>query len=240
VSPDQRQHRGPHPADQTLFAPEHIPALREATAELSWLLSRGYAINSALKLVGDRHGLTERQRAAVARAACSDQSLARRRQACVPPERLSGEPVIVDGFNLIVTLEAALSGGVIILCRDGCLRDLSSVHGSYRAVQETPRALRLIGEALAGLGVREARWLLDRPVSNSGRLAGKIREVAEQAGWTWSVELVFNPDADILSAALVALTSDSAILDRVGRWANLTAHMYATAQHTPWMIDLRI
>ena len=128
---------------------------------------------------------------------------------------------------------------MIVLCRDGCLRDLSSVHGSYRAVQETPRAVGLIGAALAGLGVPDARWLLDRPISNSGRLAGKIREVAGQAGWAWSVELMFNPDAAIRSAAAVALTSHSAILDGVWRWANLAAHLQATARLNPWMIDLR-
>src|ERR671939_1175079 len=78
VSPDRRQHRGAHPADQVMFTPERMPTLRTATAELSWLLSRAYAVRAALKLVGDRHGLTERQRLAVARAACSDTSLTRR------------------------------------------------------------------------------------------------------------------------------------------------------------------
>jgi nicotinic acid mononucleotide adenylyltransferase len=93
--------------------------------------------------------------------------------------------------------------------------------------------------ALARLGVAEARWLLDRPISNSGRLAAKIRDLAEQARWPWSVEVVFNPDAAILAAAAVALTSDSLILDGAAHWANLTAHLCASAQLCPWVIDLR-
>ena len=63
--PDTRTHRGPHPEDAKLFAPAAWPALREATAELCWLLSRHYAAPSALKLVGDRHQLSARQRAAL-------------------------------------------------------------------------------------------------------------------------------------------------------------------------------
>ena len=46
--------------------------------DLSWLLGRGYAIVSAVKLVGDRWSLTERQRMAVRRAACSDEARAGR------------------------------------------------------------------------------------------------------------------------------------------------------------------
>src|SRR5205085_6872158 len=168
------QHRGAHPADRALFAPERVHILRAATADLCWLLSQVYPIKAALKLVGDKHNLTERQRMAIARAACSDASLAHRRANCVPLERLRGASVVIDGFNLIITLETALSGGLLLQCRDACVRDLSSVHGSYRSVVETEQAIRLIGETLALLGVAEALWLVDRPISNSGRRGSKM------------------------------------------------------------------
>ena len=65
--PDHRTHRGPHPEDAGLFAPAAGPGLRAATADLSWLLSRGYASPSAMKIVGDRYALDARQRMAVMR-----------------------------------------------------------------------------------------------------------------------------------------------------------------------------
>ena len=65
--PDQRRHRGPHPDDLRLFGADALPALRTAAVELAWLLMRGYAHESSLKLVGDRHGLESRQRLAVSR-----------------------------------------------------------------------------------------------------------------------------------------------------------------------------
>ncbi len=55
----------------------------------------------------------------------------------------------VDAFNLITTVEAALAGGVLIKGRDGCLRDMASMHGSYRKVAETIPALHCIGEVMA-------------------------------------------------------------------------------------------
>ena len=63
--PDKRQHRGPHPHDTILFAPDAHPVLRQAAADLSWLFGRGYASVSAVKLVGDRYALNQRQRMAV-------------------------------------------------------------------------------------------------------------------------------------------------------------------------------
>jgi len=238
LSPDRRRHRGAHPEDARLFADERLAALRVATAELSWLLGRGYQPKSALKLVGDRHSLRERQRLAVSRAACSDESRERRRAACLDAPGVEGAGLIVDGFNLVITLEAALSGGVLILCRDGCVRDLSSVHGSYRAVEETERAVLLAGEVLDGLRPASVVWLLDKPVSNSGRLAGRVRRTARERGWPWTVEVTFNPDRGIVNSGRVAVTSDSNVLDGVARWLNLSRLLVERHVPRPWLIDL--
>jgi len=238
MSPDTRQHRGPHPRDSQLFGIDQLAKLRGATAELSWLLSRGYALASSLKLVGDRHGLRERQRLAVSRAACSDESLNRRKQTCRSIETIRNSHLLIDGFNLIITIEAALSGGPLLLCRDGCLRDLASVHGSYRSVQETERALLLTGTALEKLVAASATWVLDRPVSNSGRLAKKISELAADRGWPWQVETVYNPDSRLIGSPDLAVTADSVILDRVGSWTNLKSYLIRKLPSAPWVLDL--
>lgn len=236
--PDQRKHRGPHPGDQKLFAPAELLRLREAVAELSWLLTRAYTMKAALKLVGDKFRLTERQRLAVSRAACSDQSKTQRVATSVAVEVLHGAPVIVDGFNLIITIEAALSGGVLLLCRDGCIRDLSSVHGSYRSVTETDQALELIGETFASVAVESAAWILDQPISNSGRLAQRMRRLASAHGWNWTVDLAFNPDAEIIAAKRIIISSDGPLLDRAEMWVNFARHMIEKRVAESWVVDL--
>ncbi|HLE63837.1 MAG TPA: DUF434 domain-containing protein [Pyrinomonadaceae bacterium] len=238
MSPDTRRHRGAHPTDAELFHTDQLPKLRLAVSELSWLLSRGYKMTSALKLVGDRHGLRERQRLAVSRSSCSEQDRQRRMAHAVPVAQMRNESVIVDGFNLMITLEAALSRGPLFIGVDRCIRDLSSVHGSYRSVEETERAIFMIGKGLQDLGASSVMWLLDRPVSNSGRLATRIAEIALQRGWPWQVEAVFNPDATMMSSTAVAITSDSSILNRVERWVDLKSYLLATEISNAWMIDL--
>ena len=194
---------------------------------------------SSLKLVGDRHGLRERQRLAVSRCACSDQDMQYRKDHCVSVEQLRNQQVIVDGFNLIITIEAALSGGPLLIGVDDCIRDLSSVHGSYRSVEETDRAILMIGEALQRLAPSSVWWLLDRPVSNSGRLAAKITDLANRRNWPWTVEVIFNPDAAIAASPGVAITSDSSIMDRVERWADLKSYLLAREVPDAWRVDLR-
>ena len=240
MSPDTRRHRGAHPADAELFAPDQLPKLRRSIGELCWLLTRGYNMTSALKLVGDRHGLRERQRLAVSRCACSDQDRQRRKDHCVSLEQLRNRQVIVDGFNLIITVEAALSGGALLIGVDGCIRDLSSVHGSYRSVEETDRAIAMIGDTLQKLTPASVLWLLDRPVSNSGRLAAKIAGLAAHNNWPWTVEVVFNPDSALIASPAVAITSDSSILDQAERWADLKSHLLAHEIPDAWTIDLRL
>ena len=145
----------------------------------------------------------------------------------------------IDGFNLIITLEAALSGGPLLVGVDDCIRDLSSVHGSYRSVEETDRAITLIGEALVKLAPSSVHWLLDRPVSNSGRLAAKLTDLAARNTWPWQVEVVFNPDAAIIASPAIAITSDSSILDRVERWTDFKSYLVADEIADAWMIDFR-
>ena len=224
MSPDTRRHRGAHPADAELFGTDQLPKLRQAVVDLCWLLSRGYNMASSLKLVGDRYGLRERQRLAVSRSACSDQDRQRRRDHCVSVEQMRDQPVTVDGFNLIITVEAALSGGLLLVGIDDCIRDLSSVHGSYRSVEETDRAIMMIGEALQQFAPSSVLWLLDRPVSNSGRLAAKISDLAARNDWPWTVEVVFNPDAAIIA---------------VSRWSDLKSHLLTHEISDAWTIDLR-
>ena len=236
--PDQRQHRGRHPADSRLFAPAEVPVLRQATEELSWLFARGYSQRAALKLVGDHFGLRERQRLAVLRSSCGESAATERRQRRLTVTELQGQPLAVDGFNCLITSEAALSGGLLLRGRDHALRDLSSVHGSYRQVQETERALQLLGNVIAGAAPAEVRWFLDRPVSNSGRLRGTIETMAASAGWPWQVELANNPDRAIAATGWVAASTDAWLLDRCPHWVCLPDAVVVQVAVSPWIVDL--
>jgi hypothetical protein len=220
---DRRKHRGPHPDDARLFAPDMLPHLQSAASDLSWLLSRGYASPSSLKIVGDRYELRERQRIAVGRSACSDSARERRQRSQVDLAALAERCLLIDGYNVLTTIEAALAGGVVLAARDGAYRDIASVHGTWRKVQETIPAAELIGELLAEYRVESVVWLLDRPVSNSGRLKTILGQIAEAHGWPWEIRLVPDPDKILSQTEELVATADSGILDECARWVNLAS-----------------
>jgi len=236
--PDKRTHRGPHPADEKLFAAGAISNLQSAIVDFSLLLTRGYAVKGALKLVGDRFSLTERQRLAIMRSACSDEQLESRKQRCVALTNLEGQSIAIDGYNVLITVEAAMSGGVIFKGRDGCFRDLASVHGTYRKVTETIPAVELIGQFLREVGAGKALWLLDSPVSNSGRLKTLIGELARKNNWNWEIELLLSPDAELKKTDAVVASSDSVVLDDCRSWVNLATEIIKNKLPYAKVIDL--
>jgi hypothetical protein len=81
--------------------------------------------------------------------------------------------------------------------------------------------------------------LLDRPVSNSGRLRQLIEDLAAHAAWPWHVRLTDSPDRELVtrSGGIIA-TSDAAVLDRCGAWVPLSEAIVSTCAPAAWIVDL--
>ncbi len=213
--------------------------LRQAVSDLSWLLQRGYPERAALKLVGDRYGLRARQRQAVQRCAASDEDCARRSAKRLEVDRLAGDSVVLDGYNVLLSLEAALSGGALLLARDGTLRDLAAMSAHYRRLHTTEPAIELLAEFFDRQGCSEVICYLDRPVSNSGRLKRlMLRCVAERRA-RWRVDLTDRTDHLLKHSPHVVATADSAVLDDCKRWLNLVRIVVEGFVPDAWIIDLR-
>jgi hypothetical protein len=217
--------RGPHPQDLKLFSATQYPLLKRATTDLSWLLSRKYSKDAAMKIVGDSYALRKRQREAVGRCSFSKQQIAKRKRTNVGRASIKNKVVYIDGFNILTTIEAALGKGVLIKGHDGVIRDMASMHGTYRILKDTKKALEMLGISLENWGVKEAVWYLDRPVSNSGRLKKLMEEIAEAEGFKWRVEVVKNPDTILLRKKQIIMTADSGILDNISKWFNITEYV---------------
>ena len=144
----------------------------------------------------------------------------------------------IDGFNLIITLEVAISGSPILLGKDGVYRDLAGLRGTYRIIDKTDTAISLIGKTLQELSVPMVKFYLDSPVSNSGRLKTKILEYSEQWGMPVEVDLIPNVDA-VLAGKERIVTGDSIILYECKSWFNLSRKIIEEHIQDAWVIDLR-
>jgi len=218
---DKRQNRGADPRDEDFFGPGNEDVLRAAMDDYCWLLSRGYAQSSSLKIVGDHFSLHGRQRLAIMRGGCSIQQALARKKKQFTLDQCRDRAVAIDGYNTIITIEAALAGAFIFSGRDGCYRDLAGLHGSYRIVAQTEPAAKLIGNYLREYGAGPVTWYIDRPISNSGRLKVLLTHISDENGWGWNFVVANNPDKTLVVTDEIVATSDSVILDARGSWINL-------------------
>ncbi|AEA42152.1 DUF434 domain-containing protein [Fluviicola taffensis] len=230
--------RGKEPSDDKLFGSETVHLkLKDAVEDLGHLMGRGYAQKSALALIGNRYKLNVRQQKAVQGMAASAEQVAKRKARSLQYEALENEEVVIDGFNVLILLESFLSGAYLFKGADGFYRDLSSVHGSYKKVTQTSRAIELVGEFYESTKIKKLHWYFDKPVSNSGKLKKLIEEMAMEKGNDWQVSLTFQTDADIVNENKISVSSDAWILDN-STWNFNFLKYIVGKQSAPNIIDL--
>ena len=229
--------RGFDPDDVKIFSKDNIEKLKIAQEEIQWLLDRGYKLKQIIEFVGNHHLMPARARTVLQRTTSSTDDYEKRKSTMLPFECTKDGCLHIDGFNLIITLEVALSGSPILLGKDGVFRDLAGLRGTYRLIDKTDTALNLIGKTLKELSVPMVKFYLDSPVSNSGRLKTKILECSQQWGMPVEVELIPNVDS-VLSGNERVVTGDSIILDECKSWFNLSRKIIEENMQYAWVIDL--
>lgn len=213
--------RGTDVEDSKWFSDEALIKLKKANTEAKYLINRNYNMHSIIELVGNHYQFSSRQRMVLQRSLASDEDCKKRTEKLLDFNKAKDDFIYIDGFNLIISLEVALSGGILVLCSDGTIRDIAGLRGTYSIIDKTDEALTILGKEFNLLNIKKVKFFLDSGVSNSGRLKTFILEHAEK--WGFPVDVYFPPNADpILSKLGRVVTADSAILDACSSWFNLS------------------
>ncbi len=224
--PDTRRNRGKDPEDDALFNPvSEQQKLLTALDDMHYLLTKDYPPRATLALVGNRYRLRQRQILALQGMSCSAQDIDIRRGKEVSADFIQGKTIFLDGFNVLIVMETLLSGGFVFRGLDGCYRDISSVHGSYKRVRQTINVLVTIGQALQQLGAEKVVWIFDAPISNSGRLKTLCYEIATQHQFAWHIDLDNAPDKYLVAENRLIVSSDAWVLNHCYRWFNLLGYV---------------
>ncbi|MDK2373203.1 MAG: DUF5616 domain-containing protein [Candidatus Korarchaeota archaeon] len=161
----------------------------------------------SVEIVGRRFSLRKMEVVALSKLVRSPEESLRNSLKVVPAKCVSGRDLGIDGFNVLITLEAALSGQPVYVCSDGLVRDLSLVYSSYKPSGRFDEAVHLLDEVIKQLEPSRAVIYLDSPISKSGRIASRIRNAVDGA----EVVVSKRVDSDILEHEVVA-SSDSRII----------------------------
>lgn len=221
-----KRNRGKNTGDDVIFGSQkQVDKLKMAVQDMLYLLSRDYPEKASSELVGNRYKLKTRQIQALRGASASEQQIQHRKDKQLDVSDLKNKILYLDGFNVLILMESLLSGAYVFEGADGCFRDLSGVHGTYKRVNQTQRAVELVAAFFQKSEVQKIVWIFDKPVSNSGRIKQIVLDFAEENKLNWEAELEFNPDKFLAENSEIAVSSDAWILDHCQQWFNLIAHL---------------
>jgi len=200
-------------------------ALQEAAKDFHYLLNRGYPRKASLELVGNRYNLAFDRRNLLHRGIFSDSDAKARKERQVSLRSLHRKNLAIDGYNVLITIESALSGRPLISSNDGFIRDISGLSGNFRKTKTTDEAIQRILDALREAKPRHALFLFDAPISKSGLLAREIREILKDENLSGDARAVKVPEKTLIGFPGIVATSDTAIIDQSPRVMDLAGHV---------------
>ncbi len=202
--------------------------LQRAAEDFRYLLNRGYPRKATLEIVGNRYGLTFDARHLLHRGVFSDLDSESRRKKIISVKAIQNRDLAIDGHNVLITVEAGLSGRPLILADDGFIRDISGLSGSFKKTAVTGRAIQLIVTFLKKWTPRHALFLFDAPISKSGILAQELRALLKKQGLPGDALAVKVPERTLIGFQGVIASSDTAIIDRSERVIDLAGSIIRT------------
>ncbi|MCB2227230.1 MAG: DUF434 domain-containing protein [Desulfarculaceae bacterium] len=220
------------------MSPGEHKALCEAAKDLRYLLARGYPRELGLKMAGDRWGLVAEAREVLRRGAFAPREAAARRGKLLPLSAARGQAVGVDGHNVLITLESALTGALLVAADDGVIRDIGQRGRHYGPGPETELAAGMMINALAAIGAAEALILLDAPLSKSGELAGGLRAMLASAGLPGEARAVSGPDRALAGFAGIVVSGDGAVIDAAAKPLDLAGAIIRGLEPAPQLTSL--
>jgi hypothetical protein len=188
-------------------------SLFAAAKDFRYLLARGYPRPAALNLVGNRYALERSARQLLHRGVFAPAEAAARRAKLRRLRDLPGRELAVDGHNVLITLECALRGLPLVAADDGFIRDVGEVSRAFKPSPETDRVLVLLAAFLAEQPVGSVKIFYDAPLSQSGDLARRTREVFAARGLNLEAAAVAVPERELAGFPGPVASSDTALID---------------------------
>lgn len=201
---------------QRLLAPAH---------DLEWLLNRGYPKKSSLVFVGNHYQLNAWERDILFRSIFPRVEALDAKRKKIRARDLKGRSLGIDGFNVLITLENALSGELLIRGNDGFIRDTAGVFRRWRRSEKTLQALDMILRVLKRYEVKKTIFVLDAPFSGSRELAGIINQNLQKMALSGEAILQKQVETWLSKFSDIVATSDSRLIRRVKKAFDLTGHL---------------
>jgi len=212
--------------DQRSGRPPTRAKLDYAAGDLRYILGRGYPRKSAVRFVCDHYRIGGDWRVVLSRVVFDSETVRRRTLKLVECDDIHSRCVGVDGFNVLIGVEAGLIGEPIFRCDDSFVRDIRGVFRNYRVTETSWRALDEIVSFLADQSPAWVEVLFDVQIGKSGELSARCREKLESHGIEGICRTSKSVDFELKHFDGVVATSDGIIIDEAISALNIIQCVY--------------
>ncbi len=191
----------------------------EAASDIRYLLDRGYPQKGAVSFVCNHYRLDEGSRHLLSRGVLSRAISENRREKFLPCDKIKGNNIVIDGYNIIIGMESILEKKAFF-CDDNVIRDVKGVFRNFKTSEITGKAIGLILQFLNEKSPSHVCFLLDSQVSKSGLLARKLREEIANCGLKGDAMTSKHVDYELKRSDGIVASSDGVIIDTAGKAVN--------------------
>jgi len=213
--------------------------LPKAARDFRFLLNRGYPRKAVLDLVGNRYGLTSDERHLLHRGVFSNSDSGSRRKKKVFIGEVRNKDLVIDGHNVLITVETGISGRPLVVGDDGFIRDISGLSGNFQKTEMTVQALELVLNFLKRVKPCQTLFLFDSPISRSGELAQEVRSRMQKENLSGDAMAVRVPEKILIGFPGTVATSDTAIIDRSHKVTDLAGYVLSRQKKLKSLIRWR-
>jgi hypothetical protein len=211
---------------------------KQAINDYLFLLEKKYSEKAILKIVQDRYRLNGIERSILQRGVIAKEVALNRRLKIVNEDELSDKTLLVDFFNIILTIYSYLNGILIYFAMDGLIRDVSESHGKFRKNKNLYFAIDIIFKYLNNTLLKNVIFYIDSPVSKSKEISYLVFNKIKEYKLNAEVELVKSADFYLVKGKNnICATSDSKIIDKIDKVFDL-AHYILKNNYNPIILDI--
>ena len=185
-----------------------------AAKDYYYLSGKDYSQKATIKLIGDRYRLSGIERSVLLRGIIKKEIADTRKKKILKESEIINQILIIDCYNVLITISSYLNGKFLYISNDGFLRDAAESHGLRKKDEMLSRSLTLLFKYLSEKKVKNIEVYLDSPVSYSKELSHKINLLFDEYKITGKSFLVKSADYHLIQNKNgICSTSDSTIID---------------------------
>lgn len=193
------------------------------------ILRWGYPKFATIRFVADHSRLSAEDRHVLTRVIMPPDRIVSRAKKKIGCKEAKNRELLLDGYNVLLTVDSLLKKEPMWFCDDGYIRDTRFYFSKAKQAQDIGEALENVLDFLSETGPKTSTFLLDAQISRSGELAGFIRRRMQEKGIPGDALTSKHVDFDLKEEGgkpesdVVVASSDGIIIDSIQQVLDIPA-----------------